>query len=86
MIMEEKRICRKCLLREMEGAYRQNIEKYLEVISKAERVSDEIYEERLETCKECEKLETATCEACGCYVEFRAAVEHSDCPYKKWKR
>ena len=48
------------------------------------KVSDEIYGARLNVCKECDYLNEGTCNACGCYVELRAAAKTGRCPYKKW--
>ena len=84
--MENRRICKKCLLQDFEGEEREKWKKYLEVIKKEDRTKQEVYEERLNTCRACGKLLEATCEACGCYVEFRAAVKPGRCPYKKWPR
>ncbi len=71
-------------MRDQEESAQGELKKYLSVIKPKDKVSDEKYEERLEICRSCEKLVQATCEACGCYVEYRAVVKHSSCPYKKW--
>lgn len=60
------------------------IQKYKEAIKAAEQVSDEIYEQRLVVCKSCEHLNAGTCNACGCYVELRAAAKIAHCPYQSW--
>ena len=49
-----------------------------------ERADDVLYEERLKTCTECEKLYDGLCGACGCYVELRAVIRNNRCPYEKW--
>lgn len=82
--MEQKRVCKKCLLRDLAAEDQKDLQKYLAVIKRQDRVSDETYEKRLAVCRECEKLLEATCEACGCYVEYRAAVKTGRCPHKKW--
>jgi len=69
----------------MATADREMIEKYKASIKKEDRVSEEKYEDRLQKCKACEKLEGGTCLACGCYVELRALSPVSKCPHKKWK-
>lgn len=79
-----KKVCKKCLLREMAEADRQMIQKYMDAIKHSERVTESVYESRLSTCKSCEYLNEGTCGACGCYVELRALTEVSKCPYKKW--
>lgn len=71
-------------MREMAEADIQMIEKYKSAIKKEDKVSEEIYENRLSICKDCEKLYDGTCSACGCYVELRALAEISRCPHKKW--
>lgn len=83
---EKRRICKKCLLRDLAVQDQKNIKRYLDAIKPADRASEEVYEERLAVCRECSKLNEATCQACGCYVELRAAVMHGRCPYKKWNR
>ena len=44
----------------------------------------DIYEKRLQTCTECERLADGMCAACGCYVELRAAKNANYCPYRLW--
>ena len=78
------RVCRMCLRRDMAGADYAKIEKYKEAIKPQDRVSDEQYEKRLSVCKQCEKLNAGTCNACGCYVELRALGRGNNCPKKKW--
>lgn len=80
----EKKICKKCLMRDLEKAERQKLKSYLAVIKEPDRAEDVLYQKRLEVCLGCDYLTDATCNACGCYVEFRAAVKHGKCPYKKW--
>ena len=77
-------ICKKCLLREMAQADQAMIKKYTEAIKGADRVAKEEYDRRLSICKECEKLNAGTCNACGCYVELRALTAVSHFPHKKW--
>ena len=86
----ERRICTRCLLREMIDAdstkktEMEMIEKYRDAIKQADRVTEEEYERRLAVCRDCDKLLAGTCGACGCYVELRAAAKVSHCPRKKW--
>jgi len=79
-----KKICKKCLLREMADADSKMIEKYKAAIKAADQVSDAEYEHRLLACKKCDYLNQGTCGACGCYVELRAAAKAGHCPYKHW--
>ncbi len=82
--MEEKRVCMRCLLRDMAEADQAMIAKYKDAIKAQDQVSHEEYERRLSICKECDKLNAGTCAACGCYVELRAAAKVSHCPHKRW--
>lgn len=82
---ETKRHCYKCLLKEMdEEAYMQKLHRYIQLLDSDCRAAQQIYESRLSVCKSCDYLEEGTCQACGCYVELRAAVKKNKCPYKKW--
>lgn len=78
------KICKKCLLRELAEADAKMIEKYKNAIKLSERVDESGYEKRLGICKQCDYLNAGTCNACGCYVELRAAAIVGHCPYKKW--
>lgn len=89
---KNKRICRKCLIREMmeNGAVEESIQKMLqriELMDEDLKCSKEVYEARLESCKSCENLLEGMCRLCGCYVELRAAVRANSCPMtkKRWK-
>ena len=77
------RICKKCLLREMdEAGFFQNMYDYIARIPADDKTPGEEYERRLSICKECEKLLSGMCRMCGCYVEMRAAIALRDCPGK----
>lgn len=79
------KICLKCLLQEIdEKAYMDKLYRYIELLDADIKTEDEIYKKRLHICKQCDYLVAGTCQACGCYVELRAAVKISRCPYKKW--
>lgn len=78
------RICKKCLLRDLAEEDQKDLQKYLAAIKEADRAPEALYEERLTVCRGCELLHEATCDACGCYVEFRAYAKISRCPKKKW--
>jgi hypothetical protein len=81
----KQRFCRKCLLRDMvENAYTQNMEEYVKNLDQDIRVEADIYESRLETCKECDLLTDGLCRGCGCFVEMIAAMKKNRCPYDKW--
>lgn len=81
----ENRVCRKCLIRDMvEYEEYQNMFEYIRNISDDIKSSQELYEKRMEICKECDMLLSGMCRKCGCFVEMRAAVENNYCPGKKW--
>jgi hypothetical protein len=81
----ERKPCLKCLLQEIDpAAYERDVQRLLKAMKPGEKVRDEEYERRLSLCKACERLSNATCSACGCYVEIRAAGVRNHCPYKHW--
>lgn len=84
MDLDKKRVCKRCLLRDMAEADKQMIEQYKDAIKKCDKVEEEKYEQRLGVCKQCDYLNSGTCNACGCYVELRALGKLSKCPYSKW--
>ena len=79
-----RHICPRCLFRDMDEKARAELKTYLDKIKEPDRADTDVYEKRLSICKSCEKLHEATCDACGCYVEFRAYSRHSHCPLKIW--
>ncbi len=86
--MDDKnfRFCRKCLTRDMisKDEYFKTLQELIANIPEDIKTAPELYEERLKTCMECERLADGMCGACGCYVELRAAKSANYCPYKKW--
>ncbi|MCM1155641.1 MAG: DUF6171 family protein [Roseburia sp.] len=79
------RICKKCLIRDMERSeYFENLHNYIENLDEDIKVDGQIYEERLAFCKDCDLLLDGMCRACGCFVELRAALRKNACPYDKW--
>ena len=86
---ELRRFCRKCLTREMEQTeYFRTLHEYIAHLDADLKVDDEVYEERLALCKQCEKLYQGMCRICGCYVELRAAMKIRACPDvpARWER
>lgn len=81
-----QRICKKCLMRDMQdkAEYFQNLQSYIDNLDPDTKASEELYEERLGICKECELLLEGMCRSCGCYVELRAAIGKNVCPNRKW--
>lgn len=83
---ETKRICRKCLTRDFDkNRMFQNMYDYIANLDEDIKAGPLLYEERLSVCKQCERLMEGMCNACGCFVEMRAAVKKNGCPYKKWE-
>lgn len=87
--MNEKntyRICKKCLMRDMwdKTEYFASLKNLIDNLDPDAKASEELYEERLRICTECEMFLEAMCRSCGCYVELRAAVAKNCCPKKKW--
>ena len=83
---ERFRVCKKCLMRDMldKGEELRKLEALIERLPAPEKASEAVYEQRLKVCQECELLMDGTCNACGCYVELRAATKGRKCPKKKW--
>lgn len=84
--MEERRVCRRCLTRDMadKASYFQNMYDYIEHLDETIKANQPLYERRLMVCKSCDLLNDGLCRACGCYVEMRAALKKNSCPYEKW--
>ena len=79
------RPCYQCLLRDMDPeAYLKDLAVYIERIPESAKADRNLYEKRLQICKECTELVSGTCMACGCYVELRAAGKSGRCPNKRW--
>ena len=80
-----KEHCIKCLLEELDPArYEREIGRLLALMDREMKTSPEEYDRRRKICKACDYLSKGTCNACGCFVELRAATNRSHCPYKKW--
>lgn len=49
-------------------------------------VSEEIYNERYETCLSCEKFSssTKTCTICHCFMKAKCMLSNAYCPDGKW--
>lgn len=85
-VMDNPRFCKRCLTREMAGQeqYFANLRAYIENLDADVKAAEEVYEERLGVCKECDHLLQGMCRSCGCYVELRAAMGKNSCPNRKW--
>ena len=80
--------CKRCLLRESaENDTFENIRGRIDRLRTEEKSDEELYERRLNACRECDHLISGICMKCGCYVEFRAAFRQMKCPNvsdRKW--
>lgn len=83
---ENLRLCRRCLTRDMVGQeeYFRSLHDYIDNLDLDIRAAEDLYEERLGICRECDMLLQGMCRKCGCYVELRAAVTKNACPDKMW--
>lgn len=84
--MENRRVCKRCLTREMAGQeeYFKNMQDYIEHLDENIKTEDGLYESRLSVCKSCDLLWEGMCRRCGCYVEMRAALRQNSCPDRHW--
>lgn len=66
----------------------KNIEDYIASLDKQQCVSDDIYEQRLALCSNCDGLYGGlSCKYCGCFILVRAKRKNKQCPYPyhaKW--
>lgn len=85
--IQPRRYCRKCLTRDMIGQeeYFKNLREYIANIEPDLKAPEDLYEERLAVCKDCDLLLEGMCRSCGCYVELRAAMKKNACPWHKWE-
>lgn len=77
-------VCKRCLLRELDGEYFKSIYQYIENISPEQKASSEEYARRLALCRACNDLRNGMCAQCGCFAEVRAAKKRMSCPMGKW--
>ena len=85
--MQEKKICRRCLLEELgETDLIRSLEELKAAMPDEDMTDNSEYEHRLAICRECDALNDGTCAKCGCYVEFRALKKRMYCPSeeRKW--
>ncbi len=83
--MPERKRCRKCLLAELDNEkLLAEVKDAVERLPESAKVSEETFQVRIGVCRNCDYLNEGTCNACGCYVELRAAAKTGKCPYGKW--
>lgn len=83
---ENYRFCKKCLTRDLidKDDYFKTLQEMIANVTGEDRAPDEVYEERLRRCTECERLADGMCRGCGCFVELRAVILKNRCPYELW--
>ena len=70
--MEQKKICYRCLLEDMdEKKIMTEVKELIESIPEEDKTDEAEYRRR---------LINGTCKKCGCYVELRAAGRKRTCP------
>ena len=85
--MENRRPCKKCLLAQLDNdKLLADVRTAVERLPKSERAGEAVYSKRLSVCLLCDHLNEGTCNACGCYVELRAAAVSGKCPYGRWDK
>ena len=54
--------------------------------SKGQKVTEEIYQERIRLCNNCPELRTSIrqCKVCLCFIDLKAKFEKMNCPLQKW--
>lgn len=73
--------CKRCLLLESSKEdVLKDIVEHIKNIPAKDRSPKELYQKRLDACRQCNNLISGTCIKCGCYVEFRAAFLKQKCP------
>ena len=82
--MSRQPVCKRCLLRELDGEYFQSIYRYIESLPPERKASPPVYRQRLAVCRGCESLQNGMCAQCGCFVEVRAAKRAQKCPLGSW--
>ena len=56
----------------------------MRVVRDPTMVPDEVREERLAICNDCEHLKDGKCELCGCFVLPKSHFGNMACPVGKW--
>lgn len=77
-------LCKRCLLRELDGEYFKSIYQYIDSLPEEQKASPDEYAKRLEVCQACGDLQNGMCAQCGCFAEVRAAKKRLACPMGRW--
>lgn len=88
-MIDQKKICRRCLLEDMpdQAALAASVRELVALLPEHLRAPEKITSARLDICKNCDHLYGGMCELCGCYVQLRAAKKKLGCPDvpARWK-
>ncbi|NLP34088.1 MAG: hypothetical protein GX359_02715 [Clostridiales bacterium] len=85
--MENKRFCKRCLLQDiMPDEFIENMRIYLNGLDDEIKADENLYQERIRLCLDCDNLNEGICRLCGCFVEYRAAIKKRACPaiHSRW--
>lgn len=81
--------CKRCLeFGQDQESMNKTIEAYIASIDDAKKVSDKVYQMRVNRCEECSDLRNGVCKFCGCFCVVRAVKQNQYCPHPKgdkWK-
>ncbi len=78
---DRKRLCKRCLLEDAAAEeYIENMRINLQGLEESIKTDELTYRQRLLHCKDCDNLFEGICKICGCFVEYRAAINHKSCP------
>lgn len=78
--MMTQRICKRCLLQDLDGEYFASIYAYIQQLPQEQKTDEKEYARRLEICRACESMQNGMCALCGCFVEVRGAKAAMHCP------
>lgn len=77
-------LCKRCLLRELDGEYFKSVYQYIDSLPEEQKTGPDEYAKRLEVCQACGDLQNGMCAQCGCFAEVRAAKKCLACPMGRW--
>lgn len=78
---EDGVVCIKCLLEKLDPLnILESVKQKVLLIPEEDKVCDAEYQHRLQICSECEHLNVGTCDMCGCFSIYRAALKNMHCP------
>jgi hypothetical protein len=81
MDQKNKKPCRKCLLADIAPEeFLNNMRIYLQGLDESVKTEEQTYRMRLSHCEQCDNLTEGICRLCGCFVEYRAAIQKKACP------